>query len=75
MFRTINLEVVGDQPLHCENCERRVERMIKSLEGVDRVRAHSGNQRIEVLFDATVLQPEAITERLEDAGYKTVLAG
>lgn len=71
MLKSVILEVIGDQRLHCESCERRVERILKSLEGVGKVRAHADNQRIEVLFDTAVLEPTAIEERLGQAGYKT----
>lgn len=70
MFKSVSFEVVGDQKLHCENCERRVERLLKNLDGVGKVRAHSGNQRIEVLLDTAKLEPEAITDRLSTAGYQ-----
>lgn len=70
MFKSVNLEVIGDQRLVCENCERRVERMLKSLEGVSQVHAHSNNQHIEVLFDSGKLDARKIIERLDQAGYK-----
>lgn len=70
MFKSINLEVLGDQGLVCENCERRVERMLRSLEGVSQVHAHSNNQQIEILFDAGKLDASEIIERLDRAGYK-----
>ena len=71
MFKSINFEVVGDQRLHCENCERRVERMLKALEGVGQVHAHADSQQIEVLFDAGALDSATIAERLSKAGYQT----
>ncbi len=71
MFKSITFEVIGNQQLVCESCERRVERLLKSLEGVSQVRAQSRNQRIEVLFDTAALEPSAITERLGKAGYET----
>jgi copper chaperone CopZ len=70
MFKSITFEVIGDQPLHCESCERRVERLLKPLQGVSKVRAQSRNQRIEVLFDDAVLDAAAITETLGKAGYE-----
>ena len=51
MFKSIAFEVIGEQRLHCESCEQRVERLLKGLPGVGQVRARSDNQRIEVLFD------------------------
>jgi len=74
MFKSITFEVIGDQRLHCESCEQRVQRLLKALEGVAQVRAHARNQRIEVLFDRAVLEPTAITERLGKAGYETRVA-
>ncbi len=71
MFRSITFEVIGDQRLVCEGCEQLVERLLKALQGVGQVRAQANNQRIEVLFDAALLQPAAIAERLGKAGYET----
>ena len=74
MFKSITFEVIGDQPLHCESCERRVERLLKPLQGVGKVRAQASNQRIEVLFDDATLDPAEILESLAKAGYETKLA-
>jgi copper chaperone len=71
MFKSITFEVIGDQSLHCESCEQRVEGLLKALPGVGKVRAHARNQRIDVLFDTAVLEATAITERLRVAGYET----
>ncbi len=71
MLKSITFEVVGDQRLTCEGCEQRVERILKTLQGVRQVRAQARNQRIEVLFDAALLEANAITERLGESGYQT----
>ena len=71
MLKSITFEVIGDERLHCEGCEQRVERLLKALQGVRQVRAHAHNQRIEVLFDTAVLEATAIAARLGEAGYKT----
>ena len=71
MFKSICFDVVGDQRLHCESCEQRVERFLKELQGVQQVRAKAQNQRIEVLYDAALLEPTVIAERLSKAGYET----
>jgi copper chaperone len=71
MFKSITFEVIGNQRLVCESCERRVERLLKALQGVGQVRAQSHNQRIEVLFDTATLEATAIAERLGKAGYET----
>jgi copper chaperone len=71
MLKSVTFEVIGDQRLHCEGCERRVERLLKALQGVGQVRAHAHNQRIEVLFDTAVLEATALADRLGAAGYET----
>ncbi|MCI0694833.1 cation transporter [candidate division KSB1 bacterium] len=71
MLKSITFEVVGDQQLVCEGCEERVEHVLKTVQGVGKVRAHARNQRIEVLFDAAMLDAAKIAERIGKAGYQT----
>ncbi len=71
MLKSVTFEVVGEQRLACEGCEQRVERTLKTVEGVDKVRANARNQRIEVLFDAARLDAAAIADRISNAGYQT----
>lgn len=71
MLKSITFEVIGNQRLVCEGCEQRVEGLLKALQGVGQVRARAHNQRIEVLFDAAVLDATALAERLGKAGYET----
>lgn len=74
MLKSITFEVTGDQKIVCEGCEERVETLLKGVQGVDKVRAHSRNQRIDVLLNTTVLAPTAIAERLNQAGYQARIA-
>ncbi|MBI3491758.1 MAG: heavy-metal-associated domain-containing protein [Acidobacteria bacterium] len=75
MLKSVTFDVVGEQRLHCDACEQRVARLLKTVEGVGQVRAQADRQRIDVLFDATVLDPRSIAERLSEAGYQTKVAG
>jgi hypothetical protein len=45
--------------------------MLKALPGVERVRAKSSNQRIDVLYDASKQDVGAMTQHLSSAGYQT----
>ncbi len=74
MVKSIIFEVIGEQRLHCEGCEQRVERLLKALQGVRQVRAHAHNQRIEVLFDTAVLEDTALAARIGEAGYETTVS-
>ena len=74
MLKSVTFEVTGEQRLHCEACEQRVARLLKTVEGVGQVRAQADRQRIDVLFDAAVLDMKSIAERLSEAGYETKVA-
>ena len=74
MLKSVTFEVIGEQRLHCEACEQRVARLLKTVEGVGQVRAHADHQRIHVLFDTAVLEPRSIAVRLSEAGYETRVA-
>jgi copper chaperone CopZ len=74
MFKSITFEVTGDQRLHCASCEERVVRLLTTVEGVGQVRAQADTQRIDVLFDAGLVEPRALAERLSQAGYETKVA-
>ncbi|MGE0622895.1 MAG: heavy-metal-associated domain-containing protein [Pseudomonadales bacterium] len=73
MFKSVKFEVIGDQRLFCDGCEQRVERLLKTLQGVGQVRAQARNQQIEVLFDIGALDADTIAKHLNDAGYETKL--
>jgi len=71
VLKSAIFEVIGDQRLFCDGCERRVEGLLKALHGVRQVRAQARNQRIEVLFDAVALDTDTIAAGLAKAGYET----
>lgn len=71
MLKSITLEVVGDDRLVCEGCEERVETALKKMPGISQVRAKSSNQRVQVMFDANVLDATAIAKRIATVGYET----
>lgn len=71
MLKSITLEVIGDQKIVCDGCEQRIEKALKTVQGVDKVRANSRNQRIDVLFDAAKLKAAALAELIAKAGYQS----
>ena len=74
MLKSVTFEVTGEQRLHCEACEQRVARLLKTVDGVGQVRAQADRQRIDVLFDASVVDSPSIAARLSEAGYETKVA-
>lgn len=71
MVKSVTFEVVGDPRIACEHCERRVEHMLKGVEGIKQVRAEAHTQRVEVLMDTALVGVTGISERLREAGYET----
>jgi len=61
------LEVPG---MHCGGCQGRVERAVGALEGVRRVKADFQSGRVEVAFDGTVTNEDAIRSLIEQIGYE-----
>ncbi len=75
MFQSVTLEVIGDQRLSCEKCERRAANLLAALPGVRQVRARALDQRIHVLFDPAVLDDAVLAARLDAGGYRTRVIG
>ena len=75
MFKSMTFEVVGDQRLSCEKCERRAAHLLTVLPGVRQVRARALDQRIHVLFDPLVLDDTALAACLDAGGYRTRVIG
>lgn len=70
-MKSVVFEIVGEQRMHCEGCQERVEDMLREMQGVRKVRAEARKQRVEVLFDSTKVQLTSIADRLREAGYET----
>ena len=75
MFKTVAFRVIGDPQLHCESCEQRVVRVLRSLTGIQHVSADASSQRIVVLFDPAELEELAIIDRLGLLGYAIETTG
>lgn len=71
MFISVAFEIIGPLKLACESCEQRIQRLLKNVPGVSRVRAEARMQRVEVLFDSAVLDAKGIADQLRNAGYET----
>ena len=74
MLRSVIFEVTGDQQLHCEGCEQRIERVLKAVQGIRQVRAEASSQRIQVLFETAEIEESAIRNHLRSLGYTTEAA-
>lgn len=70
MTVTTEFTVVGEEKLHCEGCEQRVDRALRRLPGIREVQASHRSQRIEVGYDPDRVGEEQLRERLELLGYE-----
>ncbi|MDP9440157.1 MAG: heavy-metal-associated domain-containing protein [Actinomycetota bacterium] len=70
MTRTTTFTVTGEQKMHCEGCEQRIDRALRRLPGVRDVEASAESQRVIVEMDPEQVGPEQVRERLDLLGYE-----
>ncbi len=68
---TATFHVTG---MTCGGCEVAVERAVKKLEGVDKVKASYKDERAVVTYDPSRVTPERIIAAIETLGYQAELA-
>ena len=70
MPTTAAFTVIGENPIHCENCERRIITELHQLGGVEDVRANHQTQKVLVTFDPERVDAERIRARLAEEGFE-----
>lgn len=53
----------------CVSCEQRIERGVSRLEGVDQVKADFTSSKVEIVYDSSKVQLEAIIDVIQDLDY------
>ncbi len=66
MATTVKLVVTG---MKCGGCEKTVTEKLTALEGVLSVQADHVENRVEVEYDATVIEEDDLIECIEAAGF------
>jgi Cu+-exporting ATPase len=64
--KQLTLPVVG---MTCANCVATVERNVRKLDGIQAVAANFATDRVSLVYDEKIVQPDAIIARIEKAGY------
>ena len=64
----MNRQTVGVQGMSCDGCERNVENVLRTVEGVTRVDADHEGDTVEIVAEDGV-GGEDIETAIEDAGY------
>lgn len=70
MITQLQLQVTGDEQIHCAGCETRIGFALRRLPGVHEVRASAQTQQVCVSFDLAQVTPEQLRARLQQLGYE-----
>ncbi len=57
------------EEIHCEGCEHAIRNSLGRLDGVSVVEPDQATDEVTVGDDESAIEPEAIVERLADAGF------
>jgi copper chaperone len=66
MSETIQFRVMD---FDCPSCASTVERALDNLTGVESVEVHYTTGRVEVAYDQSVAEPDALARTIEKQGY------
>ena len=58
----------------CAACSARIERVLRALEGVARADVSLATESLTVVYDSERTSPEAMSQRIKDAGFEAVFA-
>ncbi|WLR59378.1 heavy-metal-associated domain-containing protein [Guptibacillus hwajinpoensis] len=53
-----------------EDCIQRIESALLSLNGIDRALADLNEETVTIVYDEDAIDPSAIMQTIEDAGYQ-----
>jgi Cu+-exporting ATPase len=67
----LTLPVTG---MHCANCSTTIERNLRKLDGVAEANVNYATEKAMVVFDADVLNEDAIVDKIKDVGYGVATA-
>ncbi len=56
--------------IHCESCERRIEKAVSQMDGVRQVKADHRNGEVRVVLEGTRTSEEAIRTAIERSGFE-----
>lgn len=62
---------VQDNAIHCADCESRIEKVLRQVPGVLRVKADHKAQKIAITVDTDRTETSELKRKLEIAGYSS----
>ena len=64
-------ETIIVKGMFCANCERRVQKALLFLPGVQSAAASFSEETVKVTYDETVVRPQLLRQEIEKLGYET----
>ncbi len=64
--KQLTLPVSG---MTCVNCAATIERSVRKLDGVTEAAVNFASERVTLVYDDSLVRPEAVIERIQKAGY------
>ncbi len=66
--------LLRSQELSCPSCVSKIEKSLKSLDGVQTATVHFNTGRIEVEHDPALVKAEELVKAVRKAGYESKVA-
>lgn len=70
-MKQVRTEMILVKGMFCANCERRVQKALLSLPGVQSAVASFSEETVKVAYDETVVRPQLLRQEIEKLGYET----
>lgn len=59
--------------MHCASCANIIERTLRKMDGVEEVSVNYGSESVKIAFDASKVNPESLSKKIEPLGYSFLL--
>jgi len=60
--------------MHCAACSSRIEKVVGEMEGVASANVNLADETMDLRWDGSVVQPEAVAQQIRELGFEMVLA-
>lgn len=69
-IKPVNVELIAkNKAIHCNNCEARIQTVLKNEQGVISIKADHKTQKVKILFDEEKITIESLKRKLEKLGF------
>ena len=72
LFSKTKKETLAVQGMSCSHCEQTVEKGLRELPGIKRVKADHKQNRVEIFYSGGPLDVEVVRKKIVELGYEVV---